>query len=69
MDMKPQTHPCSVKYLLSQMQFPALGLPPTKPVPDQATQLNQQQPNQVRVPQEETFADQWIESQNLHRVS
>uniref|UniRef100_A0A9L0SL36 Amelotin n=1 Tax=Equus caballus TaxID=9796 RepID=A0A9L0SL36_HORSE len=29
------------------MQFPALGLPPTKPVPDQATQLNQQQPNQV----------------------
>nr|XP_008528889.1 PREDICTED: amelotin isoform X2 [Equus przewalskii] len=29
------------------MQFPALGLPPTKPVPDQATQLNQQQPNQL----------------------
>eukprot|EP00069_Balaena_mysticetus_P014009 bmy_22208T0 len=48
MDTKPQTHPCFCKNLVSQMQLnPALVLPPTKLVPDQATLLNQQQPNQV----------------------
>ena len=41
---------CFFKYLLSQMQLnPALVLPPTKLVPDQATLLNPQQPSQVRV--------------------
>ncbi|EPY78232.1 amelotin precursor [Camelus ferus] len=46
MDTKSQTHSCLFKYLLSQMQLnPTLGLPPAKLVPDQATPLNQQQPN------------------------
>ncbi|XP_032962301.1 amelotin isoform X3 [Rhinolophus ferrumequinum] len=48
MDTKLQTLPCLTKYLLLQMQLnPALGLPPAKLVPDQATLVNQQQLNQV----------------------
>lgn len=37
---------------------PALVVPPPKLVPGQATLLNQQQPNQVRVLQWGTFRDQ-----------
>lgn len=56
-NLRPITAWSNICYLQTQLN-PVLGLPPTKPAPHQATLLNQQQPNQVRVLPWGTFADQ-----------